>query len=130
MTREQATAFIKSLVNLRAAATDQQANNAPAIYPAWDIDVEYKTGDRVLFENILYKVLQDHTSQETWIPTESPSLFTRVLIPDENIIPEWVQPDSTNPYMTGDKVTYEGKTYESIVDNNVWKPTEYGWEEI
>jgi chitodextrinase len=130
MTREQANAFIKSLVNLRAAATDEQANNAPAIYPAWDIDVEYKTGDRVLFENILYKVLQDHTSQETWIPTESPSLFTRVLIPDEDIIPEWEQPDSTNPYMTGDKVTYEGKTYESTVDNNVWKPTEYGWEEI
>jgi hypothetical protein len=57
-------------------------------------------------------------------------LFVKVLIPDEGIIPEWEQPDSTNPYMAGDKVTYNGKTYESIIDNNVWSPVEYGWKEI
>lgn len=45
---------------------------------------------------------------------------------------EWKQPDSTNPYMKGDKVTYNGKTYESVIDNNVWSPDTYpaGWKEF
>lgn len=41
-----------------------------------------------------------------------------------------IEEDSTNPYMTGDKVTHNGKTWVSIVDNNVWEPSVYGWEEI
>lgn len=34
--------------------------------------------------------------------------------------------------MKGDKVRYEGKIYESLIDNNVWKPTDYpqGWKEV
>ena len=46
----------------------------------------------------------------------------------------WVQPDSTNPYAKGDKVTHIGKTWESLVDNNVWEPgavgTENLWKEV
>ena len=59
-----------------------------------------------------------------------PSLFTKVLIPDENIILEWVQHDSTNTYKIGDKVVHNGKTWVSIVDNNSWEPSVYGWEEV
>jgi len=54
-------------------------------------------------------------------------LWAKVLIPDENVIPEWEQPNSTNPYMKGDKVSYNGIIYESTVDNNVWAPNVYGW---
>jgi hypothetical protein len=32
--------------------------------------------------------------------------------------------------MIGDKVTHNGKTYVSIVDNNVWEPSVFGWDEI
>ena len=32
--------------------------------------------------------------------------------------------------MTGDKVFYNNKNWVSIVDNNVWEPGVYGWEEI
>lgn len=45
-------------------------------------------------------------------------------------IPEWEQPDSTNPYAKGDKVTHNGKTWQSTTDNNVWEPGVYGWEEV
>ena len=45
------------------------------------------------------------------------------------MIPEWEQPDSTNPYMKGDKVTHGGKTWVSDIDNNVWEPGVYGWSE-
>ena len=44
-------------------------------------------------------------------------------------VAEWVQPDSTNPYMTGDRVLHNGSTWESTVDNNVWEPGVYGWAE-
>lgn len=39
---------------------------------------------------------------------------------------------STSPYMTGDCCTDDGVTYRSIIDNNVWKPSEYpqGWEAV
>lgn len=130
MTKREAKMFVDSLVKLRESATDAQAVDAPAVYPEWKSEVEYTLNDRVLYKNILYKVITAHISQETWIPTESPSLFAKVLIPDENIIPEWVQPDSTNAYMTGDKVTHNGKTWVSTVDNNVWEPSVYGWDEI
>ena len=34
--------------------------------------------------------------------------------------------------MTGDKVRYNGKVYESLIDNNVWSPIGYpqGWKEV
>ena len=128
MTRTEANEFINSLVNLRGSATDKQAVDSPAVYPKWKADVVYAIDERVLYNDILYKVIIAHTSQEAWTPIDAPSLFAKVLIPDEDIIPEWEQPSSTNPYMTGDKVTYTGKTYVSIIDNNVWAPDVYGWE--
>lgn len=130
MTKNKAKAFINSLVNLRTSATDKQAIEAPAIYPEWKPEIEYTVDDRILYNNILYRVITAHTSQETWTPDVSASLFAKVLIPDENVIPAWEQPDSTNPYMTGDKVTHNDKTWVSTVDNNVWEPGAYGWDEI
>lgn len=128
MTRTEAKAVIAALVTLRESATDEQALPATALYPAWRSGVHYSAGQRVIFDGVLYKVLQDHTSQDDWTPDSAPSLFSRVLIPDGETIPEWVQPDSTNPYAKGDKVTHNGKTWVSDYDNNVWEPGVYGWE--
>lgn len=109
---------------------DIDALNAVTLYPQWSIGVFYDIGARVKYEGILYSVLTAHTSQEDWKPDVSPSLFARVLIPDDTVIPAWEQPDSTNPYMTGDKVTHNDKTWISDVDNNVWEPGVYGWTEV
>lgn len=132
MTREEAKLFIDAFVKLRNLATDEMSLQVPNLYPTWKEDVEYNVNDRVLYNDTLYKVITAHTSQETWTPTDAPSLFAKVLIPDANVIPEWEQPDSTNPYMTGDKVTYNGKTYMSTIDNNIWSPVDYpaGWSEV
>ena len=113
--------------------TDEQALQSSKLFKKWDSNrVTYEAGQRLNYNGVLYKVLQPHTSQSDWTPDTTPSLYTKVLIPDENIIPEWVQPDSTNAYMTGDKVTFEGKIYESLIDNNIWSPVSYpaGWQEI
>lgn len=130
MTRQEARAFIEAFVRLREMATDEMSLQVPNLYPTWKAEVSYALGDRVLYEDVLYKVITAHISQETWTPVNAPSLFAKVLIPDENIVPEWVQPDSTNGYMTGDKVMYDGKVYVSTVDNNVWAPDAYGWEVV
>ena len=71
-----------------------------------------------------------HTAQDDWTPTAAPSLWARVLIPDEDVIPEWEQPESTNPYKKGDKVRHNGKMWVSILENNTWEPGIYGWEEV
>lgn len=110
--------------------TDEQALDSPLLFPKWHEGLEYAVEDRVLYEDVLYKVLQTHTSQADWTPSAAPSLFAQVLIPNDNTIYEWVQPDSTNPYMTGDKVLHNDKTWVSIIDNNVWEPGVYGWEEV
>lgn len=132
MTRTKAREFIESLVNLRGSATDVQALEAHAVYPEWKEAVEYALDDRVLYNNVLYKVVTAHTSQADWTPDVAHSLFAKVLIPDENVIPEWEQPDSTNAYMTGDKVSYNGVVYESTIDNNIWAPDAYpaGWKAV
>lgn len=124
MTREEAKSIVDALVALRNSATDEQAVSVPVLYPRWKTGVAYKAGDRVLYKDILYKVLSGHASQADWTPDIAVSLFAKVLIPDSNVIPEWEQPDSTNPYMKGDKVEHNGATWESLIDNNVWEPTE------
>ena len=130
MTRNEAKLFIEAFVKLRNIATDEMSLEVPNLYPIWKVNTNYTTGDRVLYNDTLYKVLQDHTSQETWEPTDAPSLFSKVLIPVSDVIPAWVQPDSTNAYMKGDKVEHNGKTWESDIDNNVWEPSVYGWSEV
>ena len=117
--------------------SDEQALQVPLMFPKWQVGKAYVVGDRVLYLGVLYKVLQAHTSQQGWEPDIAPSLFAKNLIVKDDSgeqvdIPEWVQPDSTNPYMIGDKVKFEGKVYQSLIDNNVWSPSDYpqGWEEV
>ena len=130
MTLEEAKAIIDALVTLRNSATDEQALKASALYPKWKVGTDYQKDERLLYDDILYKVLTDHTSQTDWTPDAASSLFAKVLIPDKNVIPEWEQPESTNPYGKGNKVTHNGKTWLSTIDGNVWEPGVYGWEEI
>ena len=112
-----------------AALTDEQALKAAAIYPLWNSSADYAAGDRVRYDGVLYKCLQPHTAQPSWTPTAAPSLWAKVLTSDTGAPLPWEQPESTNPYMKGDKVTHAGKTWVSTIDNNVWEPGVYGWEE-
>lgn len=110
---------------------DATAVGVPELFPGWKEGKEMNAGERVQYGDVLYRVLITHTAQADWTPPDAPSLFAVVLIPDPSVIPEWVQPDSTNPYMKGDKVTHNGKTWESAIDNNVWEPgTGSLWIEI
>lgn len=127
MTYNELKTFLKSA---RLTADDQTALAGKDLYPLWNETNAYGKNDRVRYNGDLYKCLQSHTAQATWTPTDAPSLWAKVLIPDPEVIPEWEQPESTNPYMKGDKVKHSGKTWSSTIDNNVWEPGVYGWAEV
>jgi chitodextrinase len=112
--------------------SEADALEAVALFPNWKAGQEYTAGQKVQFDGVLYSVLQNHTSQDSWKPADAPSLFAKVLIPDPTVIPEWEQPDSTNAYKKGDTVMYNGKAYRSLIDGNVWSPEAYpaGWEAL
>lgn len=109
--------------------TDEQAIHAVALYPLWSVGVEYRADDRVQYGEKLYKCLTAHTAQAQWTPDAAPSLWAKVVKREGGEILPWEQPDNTNLYMQGDKVTHKGKTWESAINNNVWEPGVYGWTE-
>lgn len=130
MEQEQAV-YGQAAMFAAATFTDEQALQVPELYDSWSGDsVPYKAGVRLNYNSILYKVLQDHTSQPDWTPDAAPSLFAKVLVADPEVIPEWEQPDSTNGYAKGDRVTHKGEIWESLVDNNVWEPGVVGTESV
>lgn len=129
MTREKLNSIINALITMRDSVDDTIALSAKDLYPEWKENVQYHTGERHLHNGVLYKCLQDHTSQSTWTPADSPSLWVRI---DDPAIewPEWVQPvGSTDAYPMGAKVSHNGSHWTSTVDGNVWEPGVYGWEE-
>lgn len=58
---------------------DATALRMVAYYPKWTAGTAYAVGDRLVYNGDLYRVLQAHTSQETWLPgTGTESLYTRI----------------------------------------------------
>lgn len=131
MNKGQLKALVSAITKTRDILTDEQAAEVPGLFKEWSDSASYAVGDRVVYNGTLYKVLQAHAAQADWTPVAAASLFAQVLPgQDGTEIGEWVQPDSTNPYMKGDKVTHNGKTWECGIDNNVWEPGVYGWTEV
>lgn len=108
--------------------TDEQAADVPSAFHAWEVGVAYASGNRVQHGGKLWKCLQAHTSQAGWEPGVAPSLWVEVAKPGE--IPDWKQPTGAqDAYSKGDKVKHNAKVWVSNVDNNVWEPGVYGWDE-
>lgn len=61
------------------AVDDATALRMVAYYPDWTAGTAYAVGDRLVYNGDLYKVLQAHTAQETWLPgIGTESLYTRI----------------------------------------------------
>ena len=109
---------------------DNTALEAVTLFEAWQPGVSYPVGQKLRYAGALYNVLIEHTSQTGWEPPNAPSLYAKVLVSADGTVLEWEQPDSTNPYMTGNRVWRNGVMYESTIDYNVWAPELYpaGWK--
>lgn len=129
ITREQAVKLRKLIEKMSADLTDSDAYTAPQLFPQWKLTT-YAIGDRVQYNDHLYKCIQAHTAQSDWTPDVAVSLWVEVSDPSVEY-PEWVQPTGAqDAYQKGAKVTYDNRHWISTVDNNVWMPTVYGWSEV
>lgn len=112
--------------------TDAQAVEVPELYDDYEVGHAYKKDDRFTYNGALFKVNQDHTSAEQWVPgsTGTESLYTAITLNEEGY-PVWQQPSGAHDaYNTGDIVEYKAKLYKSKIDGNSWAPDVYpaGWE--
>lgn len=125
---EKARRLRHKIENLATTMTDEEGLEYVDLFVNWATGTTYALGDRVKFNDTLYKCVQVHTSQDDWTPDLTPALWTVVSVEEW---PEWVQPTGAqDAYMTGDKVTFEGEHYISLIDNNTWSPAAYpaGWQ--
>lgn len=127
--------FRKAVQMFAASLDDEKAMVVATIYDPWVIGKSYVVGDFLAYgvntvgDPQLYKVVQAHTSQSNWTPDVAPSLYDAIGL-DESGCPVWASPAGAHDaYNTGDIVKHNDKTWVSTVDNNVWEPGVYGWEE-
>jgi len=104
--------------------------------PDWSPTMGYlAVGAVVSYQDDCFEVIQMHKPQTGWEPDKVPALFKRLgpIGQPEGGIPEWVRPTGVHDaYNTGDKVSFEGEVYESMIDANVYSPLEYlaGWMQL
>ena len=124
---EKARRLRHKIENLATTMTDEEGLEYVDLFVNWATGTTYALGDRVKFNDTLYKCVQVHTSQDDWTPDLTPALWTVVTVEEW---PEWVQPiGAQDAYMTGDKVTHNEAHWISTADNNVWEPGVYGWQQ-
>ena len=79
----EAARKIRGIMNTAGAMlTDEQALAVPELYAPWNDHAEFALGERCLYNGILYRCINAHTAQETWNPADAPSLWAKVLIPE------------------------------------------------
>jgi chitodextrinase len=128
MTLEQAYAYRRKIEAAAALQDDEAALESIELFPKWQAGIYVTAGERYRYDGKLYRAIQAHTTQADWTPDVVPALFTVVSLES---FPEWVQPTGVHDsYNKGDKVSCNGKHWESTVDANVWAPGVYGWSEI
>lgn len=89
MTPQEKARALRPLIEKAAASlSDEDALDCVELSPAYRVGVAYKTGFRFNQNGKLYKVLQDHVSQEDWKPESTPSLYAEVEKPGEGDTPD------------------------------------------
>lgn len=126
---ERARALRPYIEKASVSLADEDALQAVELFPQWVTNRAYAVDERLQYNGVLYRVIQAHTSQAAWTPDITPALFVVVSLDEW---PEFVQPTGAHDaYKKGDKITFNGKHYISLIDANVYSPTAYpaGWQE-
>ena len=126
---EKARALRPYIEKAAVSLPDEDALQAVALFPQWVTGHAYAVDERLQYNGVLYRVVQAHISQADWAPDITPALFVVVSLDEWQ---EFVQPTGAHDaYKKGDKVTFNGKHYISLIDGNVYSPAVYpaGWQE-
>lgn len=112
---EDVVAKIKNLLREKVAEqTDKEALENIELFPTWQskIGVQVEQGERLYYDDKLYKVQQTHTPQEDWRPDTAASLYVQVIAETDagtidNPIPYEMNMELVNgKYYTEDGVKY------------------------
>lgn len=120
MKLHEALAYRAKIENAAAFQDDENALESIELFPKWTVGIAVKAGERYRHQSLLWRVVQDHTTQADWEPQNTPALWTEVSLDEWPDIPENIP--STAPWMSGDKGTWKGQHYICQLDNCVWNP--------
>jgi hypothetical protein len=112
--------------------SDEKLAVMATLFPVWRVGEAVKVGDVRSWADTLVECLQAHTTQSDWTPDKVPALWKIHRAAGAAPAP-WVQPlGGHDAYKIGDRVTFNGKVYESAINGNVWSPTAYpaGWKVV
>ena len=86
---ERARALRPYIEKASVSLPDEDALQAVELFPQWVTGRAYAVDERLQYKNVLYRVVQAHTSQADWTPDITPALFVVVSLDEW---PEFVQP--------------------------------------
>lgn len=117
------------LDTIATALPDDIAVEHVDLYPAWAAGMALKANDRIQHDGGLYRVQQTHTAEHP-PSVNTAALYMRIQSP--GAVQAWVTGQS---YAKDVRVTHNGKTWISMVDNNAWEPGAAGvydniWKEV
>jgi len=113
----------------KLAADEIDDDDAPlfaGLFPSWTVGDTVKAGEVYRWDGTLVEVIQTHKTQADWTPDVVPALFKvhRAV----GSVAAWVQPTGAHDaYALGERVTFNGQTWESTNAANVWQPGVFGW---
>lgn len=119
----------------------EQKENILSQYKPYQVGKVYEENEKFTYKDKVYEVIQEHTSQTTWLPEATPALYREYLnVEIQNkdgskteVVAEFKQPTGAHDaYNKGDKVLFKGKIYKSKIDANTFNPEQFadGWEEV
>lgn len=111
---------------MRANLTDDEAVTYISAYPEWQVGFDYKKDWIIRHGEDLYRIGQDHTSQEQWVPGAdgTTALYSKIDISEDGY-ETWQEWDGVSGAYAKDQVVRDPtdeQLYKSLIDNNVWGP--------
>ena len=109
-----------------AMLSDEQALSVSMLFDEWASGVKCTKGQIIRHDGSLYRIGQDHTSQDNWVPGSEgmTALYSEIKI-DEGGYEEWKAWDGVSGIYAQDQIVRDpndGKLYKSKIANNVWGP--------
>ena len=111
---------------MRENRTDAEALDFQEFYPSWQVGFDYKKDWIIQYDGSLYRIGQDHTSQEQWTPGSegTTALYSKISISEEGY-ETWKEYDGVSGTYSKDQIVIDptnSNLYKSKLDNNVWGP--------
>jgi hypothetical protein len=119
--RRESNQLLKALRIANRGVSDADALEIPLIFELWKPGKKCVAGEILNYKGLLYRVIQDHTSQANWLPgTATLTLYNRIQVDEPGKVLPWVIDEAVN---IGDEREYQGIVYVCVLAHT----TQTGW---